>query len=286
MVDLGGYRLVRMLGSGRRADVYLGHPLGSDGDAVAIKRFRAGIEPSNIGREVESLSRVSSRHVVTLRDITRDDGGRQALILDRHGPSSLAALLRSRPALSDAEAVTALAPIVGAVGELHRVGVAHGGIGAGSVIFDRTGAPVLIGFGFSEIVGDSPPDPLQPSLAPVHSAASPAFARDRAACAALVRTVLECDGSTDGARETDRVDGGERADSRQDRFIPLLVDRIFDLAPAASIDFGRPEHLTSPSRIGARGAARSPRPGIVIRQPPVSRARPDGLTRSGCPSPS
>ena len=161
MDELGGYRLVRMLGSGRRADVFLGRPLSdAAGDAVAIKRFRPGIDPSDIGREVEALGRMSSRHVVKLLDLTRDAGGQQALILERHGPSGLAAMLRSQPALTDGEAVTALAPIVGAVGELHRVGVAHGAIGAGAVYFDAVGAPVLMRFGSCELVGEIPPDPL------------------------------------------------------------------------------------------------------------------------------
>jgi hypothetical protein len=167
---IGGYQLIRRLGAGPRAEVYLGHA-GSEGAAAgrriaAIKLFRSDLERGSIDDEIESLTRVTSavssaagRHLLSLRDIATGADGRPCLILPRLRPTSLARLLAERERLDPGEAVTILAPLSAALGELHSAGVVHGGIRPGAVLFDDGGAPVLGCFGRSSRLRLSSADP-------------------------------------------------------------------------------------------------------------------------------
>jgi hypothetical protein len=59
METAGGYRLVRIIGEGERAEVWLGHA-GTDGVA-AVKLLREGLEPSAFDDEIVALERARSR---------------------------------------------------------------------------------------------------------------------------------------------------------------------------------------------------------------------------------
>lgn len=149
--QLVGYRLIRQLGSGSRADVYLGVPQ-DGGEGAALKVFRADVSADSIGNELEALQRITSAHATRLDDVATGPDDRPVAILRRLPRSSLATLVRERELIELGEAVTILAPIVGAVGELHRAGVVHSAISAGSVLFGARGEPVLSGFGRAELM--------------------------------------------------------------------------------------------------------------------------------------
>lgn len=191
MMDIvGGYRIVRRLGSGTRADVHLGRPVIGGGESAAVKTFRSPTTADSIDAEIAALTRANaagSRHLLRIDDLGRAHDNRPVLILSRLEPAPLARLLSASRRLSLGEAVTILAPIAAAVGDLHAVGVAHGGISARTVLFDPDGAPVLASFGRSTLfTHDSRPS----GLPDARLAAVPGVGRDLADLAALVSTVL------------------------------------------------------------------------------------------------
>ena len=227
MDTAGGYRLVRIIGEGERAEVWLGHA-GTDGVA-ALKVLREGLDPSAFDEEINALERARSRHVVGLSDIGTDAAGRPCLILDRLPGPSIAQLLGQRSHLQPGEFVTATAPIVATVAELQRRGVVHGGISTRSVLLDAQGAPVLVGFGRARLVA---PGPL--SAATIASDAELAADRERlfgfvsaiaANTAGGAGDVLEW---IDASRETDGV-------------VDALVDHIH--AVAAGREIGAHDHV-------------------------------------------
>jgi hypothetical protein len=192
---VGGYRLVRRLGSGVRADIHLGHAGNADPPqeqrVAAIKVFRPAVSAESIETEITALTRSRSRHLLELRDLALAPNGQPCFIFPRLGSGSLARFLDRRKFISAGEAVTILVPIVEAVAELHRVGVAHGAVNAGSVLFDNRGAPVLARFGAATIVGDSPDSATGRSLIPAAEEENGRLAEDRRSLDCLIAAVLD-----------------------------------------------------------------------------------------------
>ncbi|TFB51358.1 hypothetical protein [Cryobacterium tagatosivorans] len=158
---LAGYRVVRRLGSGRRAVVYLGHagrraepgdetgglPVGSLPVTVALKVFDPETDPASIEREVRALSQSPAGLLPGLLDVATLPDGRVCLVLERLAGASLNRRLAGVDALRPGEAVTILAPMVTALSALHEAGFAHVGFSLASVLFDERGRPVLAGLG-------------------------------------------------------------------------------------------------------------------------------------------
>ncbi|MDQ1597585.1 MAG: eukaryotic-like serine/threonine-protein kinase [Microbacteriaceae bacterium] len=295
MEQVGGYRLVRRLGSGVRADIHLGHAGSADPPneerVAAIKVFRAGATADSIETEIAALTRSQSRHLLELRDLALAPDGKPCLILPRLGSGSLGRVLARRHVISAGEAVTILVPIVTAVAELHRVGVAHGAVNAGSVLFDSRGAPVLARFGAAIIVGDRPGSEDGRSLTPAAEEENGWLAEDRRSLRALIATVLDRIGdSTDaalarsgGLKRPDRFPRDLAAhDGRPLEGLPLdrrpldtgardeVVAALFDLAPAAAIRFDdSPRDEAPPMPIPARLGPAEPPPAEPTRVDPL-----------------
>lgn len=246
---VGGYRLVRMLGEGRRSCTYLGRT-----DAVAdepprtaaVKVYRAATDTLSIDTELRALGRIDHPHVTGLVDVTRTATGQPAAILELAGVP-LGRLVTERTTLSAGEAVTILAPLGEAVDALHACGVAHGRIRLGSVLFRSTGAPVLAGFGGATL------------FAPGESAAAlgarDEVRLDRQALQRLAISVLE------------RVPGAETlleqladppwCDGDCDNFGRVLAERLFEFAEpqAVALDGRSTSAMAAVRQISAAQAA-------------------------------
>ncbi|HRN29467.1 MAG TPA: protein kinase [Terrimesophilobacter sp.] len=232
MQTIAGYRLIRVLARGAHSEVWLG-AADAGASPVAIKLFHPSTALTRVDTEVEALGRASHRHVQRLLDISVDPGGRTCLVLERLGPS-LARVLADRDRVSAGEAVTVLAPVCEALTELHRVGIAHGRLDAGSVLFDSSGAPVVSCLGGAVLVGDFPHPPQQASLTPAQQATDHDLAGDRVSLATLAEHVLA------------RV-GGENSvlrwlatcPSTSVGFAAELAERLHSSSPAAPIAIPR-----------------------------------------------
>jgi len=223
---IAGYRLVRRLGSGTRADVYLGSFAGEGvASTAAIKVFRPATARDTVTSELAALERATLPHCVQLLDVAEDDTGTPVAVLSRACRGSLASVLAERGTIALGEAVTVLAPVAGLVPLLHAAGVAHGGISAASVHFGDAGEPVLLGFGHSSL--------FDPGLSAVRLEQAAGVAGDRDRLALLASLVL------------DRVDPDESRPLRRWLAVlprpltagfPLeLEQRLFDLAGATAV---------------------------------------------------
>lgn len=239
--SLGGYRIVRKLGDGPRAEVFLAHPERDEPEAIpaAIKIYRAGVTDEAISEEIEALSRAGGEHAVELLDLTAAPDGAPALILNRLTGGSLGRLLRDRASLRPGEVITALAPVTLALARLHRAGVVHGGVRLDAVLFDASGAPALACFGRAELIA--------PGLPTAGLEAEAGVEIDRAALAAVVRTVLDRVHDDAAARLSGWVDLSEPSAD----WFDVLADRLFDLSDAQPIDF-RPDVATIEPRLPGR----------------------------------
>ncbi|WP_354566765.1 protein kinase [Glaciihabitans sp. UYNi722] len=234
---VGGYRLVRKLGEGERAEVYLGHA-GSGGldDAeriAAVKVYRSTTSAESIDTEIEALARASSRHLLDLQDLAIAPDGLPSLVLPRLGSGSLARLVDTRSWLDAGEVVTAITPIATALDELHRVGVAHGGVQLSAVLLDATGTPVLAGFGLARLIGPFPPGETGSSLTPAQLEENDEVLGDLADLAGMTRALLErIDGQTPAVSDLRRWIDETLPGVIPGSFGTQLSERLFDLAPA------------------------------------------------------
>ena len=141
---VAGYRLIRLLGTGDRAAIYLGQS--GSGTMVALKVFRAETESASIESDIAVLTSAAAPGLVRLLDVAQLGDGRICLVLERLAGGSLARYLIEHP-VSPGEAVTILAPVVVALNALHSAEFAHGSLSQATILLDATGRPVLTGFG-------------------------------------------------------------------------------------------------------------------------------------------
>ena len=155
---LAGYRLLRRLAAGDRADVFLaaadrdgvggapGEPAVAPDSLVVVRVYGPGTDDQVIATEIEAMQHDGSGPTPALLDVATLADGRACLVVERVGGPSLAGLLASGDLLPG-HAVTALAPVVVAVRSLAGVGLVHTRLAAADLLVDPTGRPRLIGLG-------------------------------------------------------------------------------------------------------------------------------------------
>ena len=243
---IAGYRLVRQLASGSRADVYLG---AGEAGSVALKVFREDVPSESIAAEVEALHRVDSAHVTRLLDVGGDGRGRPILVLERVPRGSVTAIVREYEVLAPGEVVTLVAPIAHELQVLHAAGIAHCRIQATNVHLDASGAPVLLGFGHVELFARGA------SIASLE--AHPGAAADREGLAALTAGLLTTVRGTDPANRDAEFGEWLASAAREVDFATQLEARLFDLADPVPIGARdrRGEGGQVPSRVIVTGWA-------------------------------
>jgi hypothetical protein len=218
---VGGFPLVRRLGAGARAEVWLGHSARERERTVAIKLYREHVTTAEITAELDALARADSPHLVRLLDVTTVDG-RPAPILQRLDPRGLPARIATGRPLSRGEVVTILAPVAEALDGLHSAGVSHGSVGIGSILLDDRGAPVLACFGAARPFADAP--------SPARLDAEPSVLRDRDDLRRVAVGVAESIGGPAAAELAQWVRVEEPDPAR-------LADQLYGFAPGAPVEF-------------------------------------------------
>ncbi|TFD67651.1 protein kinase [Cryobacterium sp. Hb1] len=151
---VAGHRVIRLLGAGDRAVVYLGHS--GSGSVVALKVFHAATESASVELDIAVLTSAAAPGLVRLLDVAQVRDGRICLILERLPGGSLAKYLVEHPSLSPGEVVTLVAPITLALSAMHAAGFAHGSVSQSTVLLDANGRAVLTGFGAVSNLTDAP----------------------------------------------------------------------------------------------------------------------------------
>jgi len=272
MDTVGGYRLIRKLGEGTRAEVWLAHSVRSEDRVVAIKVYRGSTSLEDIDGEIEALVRGDSDHLLVLEDLATAGDGRPCLILPRLSSLSLTRLLVDRASISAGQLVTALAPVVTAVAELHRVGVIHGGIESSTILLDRSGAPILSAFARARVVGPMPEAGLR-SLSAAEQTDEPRLLADRRGLVTLVAALAHRVSEKSEVAATGQLIEWIETAVGEDDFLVCLADNLFELAPAAALSFD--SAMPIKSQRGAPVAPNSLRSAVFqsslpnLDQPPV-----------------
>ncbi|GAA1057390.1 hypothetical protein GCM10017608_15690 [Agromyces luteolus] len=153
---LAGYRILRRLASGERADVHLAvvgrPPIASPDEPepepvlVVVRVYDRSADDEAIAREIDAMEHDPTCTVPRLLDVATLPDGRACLVVERIGGRTLASMLDGAH-LSPGQVVTALAPLLVAVRELGRRGLVHSRLAPSDVLVDEAGRPRLIGLG-------------------------------------------------------------------------------------------------------------------------------------------
>jgi serine/threonine protein kinase len=104
-------------------------------------------------RQMAEYDRIENEHLVRQHHAISLADGTLALVLDEVTGGSLAQLIGARGQLTAGETVTTVAPLFGALADLHAAGVVHGDLAPGNVIFSADGRPMIGDLGVARLLG-------------------------------------------------------------------------------------------------------------------------------------
>jgi serine/threonine-protein kinase len=152
---LGRYRVIRRLGSGGMATVYLARDerLGRE---VAVKRLHAD-SPEDMARRLEREARVGASlnhpNLATVYDTGTDPEG-VVVVMEYVEGETLGAMLR-RGRLEPEHAMAVLAGVADALDHAHAAGVVHRDVKPGNILLRRDGAVKLVDLGIAKAAAES-----------------------------------------------------------------------------------------------------------------------------------
>jgi hypothetical protein len=149
-----GYDAVELLGYGSGGEVWLARDR-TTGTPVALKRLPVGADLAardRLRREAAVLAGVEHPHVVRLLGV-HGDGDALVLVLELAPGGSLARLIATRRRLTPGEVVTVAVPLAQALAAVHTLGLAHGDVTPGNVLFAADGRPLLSDLGVARLLG-------------------------------------------------------------------------------------------------------------------------------------
>jgi eukaryotic-like serine/threonine-protein kinase len=143
--SLPGYDVQALLGRGAGGEVWRAIER-STGRSVALRRLPGGSDPQALQLAAVLLRSLDTPYVVQLLDVVDSSEG-TVLVLELAEGGSLAGLLLRRRALEPGEVVTIAVPLARALAVAHDRGLVHGAVSPSSVLFARSGMPLLSGLG-------------------------------------------------------------------------------------------------------------------------------------------
>ncbi len=146
------YKILRKLGSGGFADVYLGEHT-QLGRNVAIKILRGADDPETIERfrrEARAAAKLSHPNIIDIYDV--GDSGSIYYFVMKHIPGdTLAQKMRRERKIPPANAIEIIKQLVDALAYAHDRGVVHRDIKPANALLDEFGKPVLMDFGIARM---------------------------------------------------------------------------------------------------------------------------------------
>ncbi|MCS4484780.1 serine/threonine protein kinase [Gleimia sp. 6138-11-ORH1] len=153
--EIGGYQLVRLLGTGGTGKVWEVRDGGGTSYALKLLHPQLSVDETyrkRILREAQLLSKVQSPGVIQVCDV-EVDGAEPFVVTELvHGPS-LKQYVQTQRALSLVEATQIARELLEILESVHAVGVVHRDVKPANILLGQQG-PVLIDFGIAHTLND------------------------------------------------------------------------------------------------------------------------------------
>lgn len=168
----GRYRIVKQIGRGGMADVYLAKDLILDGEEVAVKVLRTNYQTDPIAvarfqREARAMANLDHPHIVRITDIGEEDG-QQCLAMEYVAGLDLKRYIKEHYPLSNEEAVRIMGQILLAMRLAHTRGIVHRDLKPQNILLTPDGTAKVTDFGIAVAFAETSLTQTNSMLGSVH----------------------------------------------------------------------------------------------------------------------
>ena len=168
----GRYRIVKQIGRGGMADVYLAKDLILDGEEVAVKVLRTNYQTDQIAvqrfqREARAMAELDHPNIVRISDIGEEDG-QQYLAMEYVDGLDLKRHIKENGPLSNDEAVRIMGQILLAMRMAHTRGIVHRDLKPQNVLLTKDGTAKVTDFGIAVAFAETSLTQTNSMLGSVH----------------------------------------------------------------------------------------------------------------------
>ena len=168
----GRYRILKQIGRGGMADVYLAKDLILDGEEVAVKVLRTNYQTDPIAvarfqREARAMADLDHPHIVRITDIGEEDG-QQYLAMEYVAGLDLKRYIKEHYPLSNEEAVRIMGQILLAMRLAHARGIVHRDLKPQNILLTPDGTAKVTDFGIAVAFAETSLTQTNSMLGSVH----------------------------------------------------------------------------------------------------------------------
>ncbi|HEW0924956.1 TPA: Stk1 family PASTA domain-containing Ser/Thr kinase [Streptococcus pneumoniae] len=168
----GRYRIVKQIGRGGMADVYLAKDLILDGEEVAVKVLRTNYQTdpravARFQREARAMADLDHPHIVRITDIGEEDG-QQYLAMEYVAGLDLKRYIKEHYPLSNEEAVRIMGQILLAMRLAHTRGIVHRDLKPQNILLTPDGTAKVTDFGIAVAFAETSLTQTNSMLGSVH----------------------------------------------------------------------------------------------------------------------
>lgn len=168
----GRYRILKSIGRGGMADVYLANDLILDNEEVAIKVLRTNYQTDQVAvarfqREARAMAELNHPNIVAIRDIGEEDG-QQFLVMEYVDGADLKRYIQENAPLSNQEAVRIMGEILSAMTLAHQKGIVHRDLKPQNVLLTKNGTAKVTDFGIAVAFAETSLTQTNSMLGSVH----------------------------------------------------------------------------------------------------------------------
>lgn len=168
----GRYRILKSIGRGGMADVYLANDLILDNERVAIKVLRTNYQTDQVAvarfqREARAMAELSHPNIVAIRDIGEEDG-QQFLVMEYVDGSDLKKYIQDHAPLSNQDVVRIMGEVLSAMTLAHQKGIIHRDLKPQNVLLTKDGTAKVTDFGIAVAFAETSLTQTNSMLGSVH----------------------------------------------------------------------------------------------------------------------